>query len=176
MRRSAANSAEEANETPEERRVQYQQRMAQQRAYMEGYPDEMAKRAEGVLKSAQVKRLRELDLQWRGPLALADLKVADALKLNSEQRDKIAAILQDYRAAVMNIRRQSMSGFRAPGNPAQPQTPPTPPSAQELQERESKAQKQMEQARQEAGDKALSVLAPEQQKRWQEMLGKPFTF
>lgn len=170
---AASNPQEEANETPEERRAQYEQRMAQQRSYMESYPDEMAKRAEGVLKSAQVKRLRELDLQWRGPLALADPKVADALKLNAEQRDKVTTALHDYQAAAVTIRRQMMPSLGQPGKAG---GAPAPPSVEEMRARRVKAQKDMDQARQEAGEKALAVLTPEQQKRWQEMLGKPFAF
>ncbi|HLV79789.1 MAG TPA: hypothetical protein VKT32_05880 [Chthonomonadaceae bacterium] len=174
MRKAAAGNAEETNESPEERRLQFQQQMAQQRAFLEGYPDEMAKRAEGVLKPSQARRLRELDLQWRGPLALADPKVAEAVKLSADQRDKVAATLQDYQAAVMNIRRQIVAGVRPTGNA--PQAPPTPPSAEEMQARAAKARKEMDLARQEAAGKALAVLSAEQQKRWQQMLGKPFTF
>jgi len=176
MRAAAAGNPEEANETPEEHRAQFQQRMAQQRAYMESFPAEMAKRAEGVLKSAQVKRLRELDLQWRGPLALADPKVADALKLSSEQRDKVAAVLRDYQAAVVNIRMQARPGFNGAGTVGASQTAPAPPSVEEIRARMTKAQKEIDQARQEAGEKTLAVLSPEQQKRWQQMLGKPFAF
>ncbi len=58
---------------------------------------EQDKKAEAVLTPAQAKRLRELDLQWRGPLALTDSALTAKLPLTADQQAKFTAMLREYR-------------------------------------------------------------------------------
>jgi hypothetical protein len=46
----------------------------------------------GVLSDAQVKRLREIDLQQRGPMALYDPEVRKALRITDEQTTMLKAL------------------------------------------------------------------------------------
>src|SRR5262245_30515792 len=48
-----------------------------------------------VLDEGQVKRLREIDLQQRGPLALYDPEVRKALKISDEQLGKLKELATD---------------------------------------------------------------------------------
>lgn len=78
---------------------------------------EQDKKAEAVLTPAQAKRLRELDLQWRGPLALTNSAPNAKLPLTAEQQSKFAAMLKDYRSQ-QQAARASMFGIgprRMPG-------------------------------------------------------------
>ena len=45
-----------------------------------------------VLTGRQVERLGQIELQWRGPMALLDSDVAARLKLTAEQRNRIRAV------------------------------------------------------------------------------------
>ena len=107
---------------------------------------DLDKKAQEVLKPEQIKRLKELDLQYRGPLALADTKVAEQFNLTAEQKTQIAAILADYRKSEQATQQETyaaMGGGRgrrnrggnaaggapAPGAPADPNAPATPAPA-----------------------------------------------
>ncbi|MER3402832.1 MAG: hypothetical protein C4336_08670 [Armatimonadota bacterium] len=100
-----------------------------------------------VLTETQKKRLRELELQWQGPTALMDPEIAQEVGLTQEQQAKIMGIVQEFR----RMRAPSKQG----GSPG--------PQA-------------LEQAREETEKKILEVLTPAQRQKWDQMLGKPFTF
>lgn len=61
-----------------------------------GLGDELDPKVAETLKADQIARLHELDLQWRGYLALSDPKVQDKLKLTKEERDAVAGIMKVY--------------------------------------------------------------------------------
>jgi len=94
------------------------------------------KKAEAVLKPDQIKRLHELDLQWRGPLALTDATVNEPFQLTADQKAKLAAMLKEFRTTQQTARGafMGMGGGRpgltgaAPGAPAQGGASPTPPA------------------------------------------------
>lgn len=169
------------NYSPEERRAEILKRQEQQREALAGYMEDLSKRADDLLRPNQVRRLHELDLQWRGPLALTDPKVADKLDLTPEQRTKVSEALEDYYAARQKVMLKfngSVQKSSSPGDNA-PNAKPTPPSAlneQDMRARMADAQKDIEQARKAAGEKALAVLTSDQRERWKTLLGQPFTF
>ena len=107
---------------------------------------DLDKKAQEVLKPEQIKRLKELDLQWRGPLALADPKVAEQFNLTADQKTQIAAILADYRKSEQATQQETFAAMGgrgrrnrggnaaggatpAPGAPADPNAPATPAPA-----------------------------------------------
>ena len=76
------------------------------------------KKSEAILTPAQTKRLRELDLQWRGPLALSDEKLADKVSLTPDQRVKFTAMLKELRDTRMKAQTSMFSpGGGFPGLP-----------------------------------------------------------
>src|SRR5438309_1706782 len=60
-------------------------------------PDAVMKALGEVLDVKQLKRLREIELQQRGPTALADARVQKDLKLSSEQANSVKTIIEDSR-------------------------------------------------------------------------------
>jgi serine/threonine protein kinase len=105
----------------------------------------------GVLDRQHLERLQQIALQVKGTAAFREQEVADKLKLTKEQRDRIAA-----------IEAETFFGFgppdgKRPGGPAE--------DFRKSQEQKVKAAK----------ERALAVLTPEQQRRWRELTGKPFT-
>ncbi|MEX2244139.1 MAG: hypothetical protein WD716_09875 [Fimbriimonadaceae bacterium] len=108
-----------------------------------------------VLTPAQNKRVSEIRLQMSGPRALTQPDVAKELGLSEDQVKKIEAALDVPRPE---------GGGMAPGGEQ--------PSDEERAKRREEAMK----AREAANAKALAVLTPDQQKKWDAMLGKKFEF
>jgi Spy/CpxP family protein refolding chaperone len=100
-----------------------------------------------ILKPEQLTRLKQISLQQRGAQAFADAEVADALKLTSEQKDKIKALQDEART--------QMRGLRQAGN-------------------REEARKKIEEIRKASAEKLNAVLTPEQQTKWKELTGEPF--
>jgi Spy/CpxP family protein refolding chaperone len=112
---------------------------------------EMAKANEqalaGILNPEQSKRLQQISLQLRGAAAFADPKVADALNLTDEQKQKIQTIQQDAR--------NSMRELRQSGN------------------REEARQKGQE-IRKDSLAKVMNILTDEQKAKWKDLTGESF--
>ncbi len=150
--RMAQNFQDLRNMTPEERRAQRDQFRDRMQDTITQVTGELNKQAEAILKPDQVQRLRELDLQWRGPLALNDPKVAEAMALEPEQKEKLAALLQEFRQAQQKAMQTAFAAMRPPQPPApnaDGSTPPPAPQARpnpmEMQARFRAAQQQVEQ-------------------------------
>ncbi len=111
--------------------------------------EEMTRAAERDLKKLltadQVKRLRQIALQQRGPQALEDAEVAKALALTAAQKQKVRAILAEA----------------APWKPG-----PQPP--------ERKGPYDWGRARKTTEEKLLGVLTLAQTEHWKEMVGERF--
>ena len=131
--------------------------------------EDMEKKAQEILKPEQLKRLRELDLQWRGPLALGDVKVAEKFALTKEQKPKIVALLTDYQKQQTDVFSSVFSGFK-PGSGA------APPDRTEMQAKMTKAQTDIEVIRKAQGEKVLPLLTDDQKTAWIAAQGQPFKF
>lgn len=107
---------------------------------------ELEKTISGFLTEPQIKRLKEITLQQQGAWALADPKIAEALELTADQKEKVRSITTDARF--------KMRGFAGRGR--------TPNRGN------------ADAARKEAGEKLLAVLTEAQATKWKELLGKPF--
>ena len=152
--------------------------------------DESNKTVETLLHRDQIQRLHQLDLQWRGGLALADKSVAEALNLSGDQQSKAAELLQVYReqqSAItmevykdfMDTQQQNDKGdngevrkmvsmrLRIPDRKEM-----TPTQRLKFDEMEEKIEK----IRKTQNAQALALLAPEQKAAWQKLQGKPFSF
>jgi len=193
----------------DERRAKQQEaRQKQQEIRQAGQTEmdaELDKKAQEVLKPDQIKRLHELDLQWRGPLALADPKVAEPFNLTADQKTKITAMLEDYHKTQQdtmsalfprggngngNGGRRNRNGQAnpnaqpadpgaqpAPATPqAAPAAPQTPADPAALQAKIDEAKGKVDKAREEIGTKVLALLTEEQKTAWTTAQGKKFTF
>jgi hypothetical protein len=106
------------------------------------------------LKAGQVKRLKEISLQLRGPQAYTDAEVAKALALSDAQKDKIQAICSDEEKKMKDIVARERNWFGGSS------------SAAEWKARQS--------LQKETNDKAAAILTDAQKKTWQDLTGKPF--
>jgi hypothetical protein len=100
-----------------------------------------------VLQPKQLTRLRQIILQRQGGLALNNNQTGEELGLTEAQRAKADAVLDK----LVDQQNQSRTA-RGPD-----------------------ARKQMEEARKAAGAELLGLLTPEQESRWKELIGEPFT-
>jgi len=107
-----------------------------------------------ILQPGQKSRLRELQLQAEGAMALRRSDVAKELKLSEEQQKKIQEIGTQYQQKQMQLFQQG----RGPGADWQA------------------LGQQMQQLRQQMDKEILAVLTAEQQEQWKKMQGKPFQF
>jgi hypothetical protein len=124
-----------------------------------------------ILKPNQWDRFVELDLQWRGPLALATPKAAERLKIDNAHRAQIGQIATEYNMekqdVMMKLAERNDDGngrvmvrinTKALDNPQLPEV------------------KQLKKAKEAAEKKILAVLSAEEKERWNKALGEPFSF
>jgi hypothetical protein len=129
-----------------------------------------------ILTPEQWNRLLELDLQWRGPLAMADSRVAERLQLGSETRAVIAEAAREY-AGVKSEVLSSLASKREDVSPdGTRRAIAMRLDTSELDKPFSPARKKLEKAKQAAERKVLDSLTPEELERWKAACGKPFTF
>jgi hypothetical protein len=137
---------------------------------------EQEKQIAEILKPEQMTRLHELDMQWQGPVALGDSKVAGEVKLSADHQKEIAGIVQDYQ-----IKRQ-----QALMELAQEQTESAPNGRRAmrrimlntnvLDNPLHPTRKKLDALRKEAEGKIIGLLSAEEKERWTKAQGEPFTF
>lgn len=147
---------------------------------MQTFQGEQDKKAETLLTKKQLTRLHELDLQWRGPLALSDKKVAEALKTTPEQNSTVDAALKDYLKVQTTALQNIMTQLAQAGPDGGPITPGaiTPQAVQGIQQKVADALQSddIKKARKKAEDKVLGALTPDQKDQWKKMIGAHFYF
>lgn len=119
-------------------------------------PDELDKAVTAPLTPDQLRRLRELNLQFLGPVAILDPGVVGDMKLADEQKTRIAAI-RDKADAETQRDMLDMGKIRSEG-------------------KARAMQKRMQDRKKATAEQILAALTPEQTARWQTMLGSPFKF
>jgi predicted lipid-binding transport protein (Tim44 family) len=137
-------------------------------------------KSEAVLRPKQLKRLHELDLQYRGLLALSERKVADSLKVTQDQRTVVEGALKDYMDAQMKAMQPIMNqaaqlGQQAATNGGQPPAGFNPQAIQK-NVNDLLNSDELKKARAAAEDKVKASLTPEQRTAWTGMLGQKFVF
>ncbi len=124
------------------------QQLAQQR-------EERAKAARekiaGILKPEQMARLEQISLQVRNTQALADEDVAAKLKLSGDQKEKVAAAIQESNDKMQAQMRELFQG----GDRAA-------------------MREKMAELRKEASESVLAHLTAEQKEQFEAMKGEPF--
>lgn len=135
------------------------------------------KKAQEILKPEQWKRLQELDLQFRGPLALAEPKLAEKFLLTADQKFKIAALnsacQKQRQQAIQNIF-SGLSSLKI-GDGA-PDIDAIKTKMAKAQEDMTKAQQESEKFRKAQEAKVLPLLTDAQKTAWTAAQGVPFKF
>lgn len=169
----------------EEQRQQRQDAMApmveQFRASQQKFEGELNEQIKQILTPQQMTRLYQLDYQHRGPLALGDANVAQAVKLSPETQQAIAKIVSDYRTASGEMRREFFQSiFQNNQQQQQPQAgqggrrPQF--NQQDMQARMGPLQVKLDKMKKETEEKIVALLTPAEKASWQALTGDPFTF
>jgi hypothetical protein len=146
-------------------------RLEERRAHIEAARAEMIQQLPTILTPAQLQRLRELFMQWRGPLGLADPEMANAVGLSPAHRAQIAQIMtslnvQPSEPMRVIVRREAGPEQRISGQKA-------------LEEGEGSVEKRIAEERARRSDAAArvaAVLDAGERARWNALQGAPFAF
>jgi hypothetical protein len=113
--------------------------------------DKLAKVLKETLNAAQLKRLRQIELQQEGAFALGQGEQVKELHITQEQRQQFVAVTQELHKKIEPLIKEAQSG----GKP------------EEIRPKIFKI-------RDEYAKKLEAVLTDDQQKKWKDMLGEPF--
>ncbi|HEY0867466.1 MAG TPA: hypothetical protein VGE01_08810 [Fimbriimonas sp.] len=80
-----------------------QRRERPDRAQMEARRAEQAKQIQAILTADQTKRLKEIQIQLQGDLALASPEVQTELGFTSAQKSQVASLQEKYREAMQSV-------------------------------------------------------------------------
>jgi Spy/CpxP family protein refolding chaperone len=149
--RGGFNFQELQNLSDEER----QKRMEEMRAKAEEATKAAEEKMNKILKPEQLARLKQLNLQRQGAMALSRPDVAKDLGLTQEQQDK----LRDIQASTRQAGGGGGRNFQDLSDEERQKL------FTEMRERQEKAQADM-----------LAVLTPDQKTKFAELKGKDFTF
>ncbi len=126
-------------------------------AKMQALSADESKKVAEILDAKQMSRVKQLQLQRAGSMALFQPEIQTALKITPEQKTKLQGVQTEQREAMMQMF-QSFQGQQ-----------PTPEQRQEIG-------KKMEDMRTQGDTKMLAVLTSDQKKQFDGMKGAPFTF
>ncbi len=164
------------NQNPQDLRATLTERAARMKEQALGFTDTRMKTLASILRPEQLARLKELDFQFRGPLAMGVQDVAQLATLNGDLAGKMTGLLKEYRQEVT----KNMPGVRTislrPGSTGAQAAPAPPPNSEEMRGRLVKADREIRKARQVLGAKALATLPEPQRAQWSKLSGKPFEF
>ena len=170
-----------AGKSKEELSAMFTERAVKMREDMQALSSDRDKKMAAIVTPTQWSRLKELDLQWRGPLAMGVKEVAEQAKLTPSQTPAVAGLLKEYRQEVSKrmgtgFRTVSLGQKSAGGTPSTRSENPPPTTPAEMQANMEKTAKEIEKARKALGDKALNTISSEQKAQWAALTGKPFVF
>jgi hypothetical protein len=147
---------------------QQQQLDQPERAGTSDPPADGERRIREVLSPEQFARLNQIALQQRGPLALADAKVADQINMDNTKRAAIRATAAEANVKTRQAISEAFRGVRGRGQGMRQMQ-------QDLTNRSSPLRQTMDEIRTNAEIKILALLSDEEKARWQKAQGEPFT-
>ena len=131
-----------------------------------------------TLTTKQLARLDQLDLIWRGPVAITDQSVASRVGVSPEKKQKIDALYSGYKRKVarsLGIDQNAASARKrtAVARSSQATTSKTP---QDWNIWADRTERDIENYRKRIGNSAYQLLSAEQQARWKALTGRQFVF
>jgi hypothetical protein len=179
MMTSIQESMKALKDVPQDQQQgQIQERMDQFANTMQTFQGDLDKQTNAILRPKQVTRLHELDLRWRGPLALSDPKVAEALKLTLDQTRQVGMTVKEFmdgqqKALMLAMSPSAKPDANAQDAPANPQD-----RMQQMQKKIYTAlhSREMEKTKTDTEAKMLELLTAAQKEQWTTMLGAKFMF
>jgi hypothetical protein len=164
------------NLSPQERQQRLAEIQAQMQAAMNVFQGELNDKIKAILKPDQVTRLHQLDLQRRGPLSMADPKVAQEVKLTPEHRTEVGKIFnqcqQETQKVMQDAFQQMREQIQQNGGLQPGQAPPIP----DFTSKQSPIRRKMEKSKKDAEDQALGLLSDDEKAGWKQAIGAPFKF
>ena len=170
QRGGGQNQDPNAQNDPAAQQQQRQQQMQQIQEQRQQIQDQVNKGLFEIINQDQAKRLHELDLQWRGPLSIAEQKVAEEVQVSQEHKNAVNNLVNDYKAKASEARQQMLQNMRAARQNNQDGNLNNQPNPFQA------IQKADDDARKEAEEKVLPLLSAEEKGRWNTAIGKLFTF
>ena len=152
------------NPSREERRQQFEQMRPQMEAAMNAFQGELNDKMKAILTPEQAARLRQLDLQRRGILSLADPKVAEEVKLSPANRAEVGKIVADWQQQTGEVTRTAFENARQSG-----QFP-------DFQSKLSPTKQKLDKIKKAAEAQVQALLSDEEKAAWASAQGEPFTF
>jgi len=152
---------------------------AQMMADMQAWQGELNEKVKAILRPPQIKRLGELDLQYRGPFSLADQKIAKQVNLSDEHKAEIAKIYGDFQAYQQQQMQEFFQKMRENGAAAGQggqQGARRGFNPQDFQNQMQPVTQKIEAQKKEAEAKVLALLSPEEKQAWVAVIGEKFTF
>jgi len=145
-----------------------------------GMADDRDKKLAAILTPKQIKRLKELDLQFRGPLAMGVKPVAEKAKLTDVQAPVVVDLLTKYHDTVrkaLGIDQKISRSQDANGSTSiSVSSSASIGSPDEMKAKLEKAHDEIEQSRRKLGDQALKSLTDTQISEWRSLTGVRFQF
>ncbi|MGO8691722.1 MAG: Spy/CpxP family protein refolding chaperone [Thermoguttaceae bacterium] len=135
------------NLSQEERRAKF----AELQPKLKARGEEIKKKIEAILTTAQLARLKEIRVQVAGPAALADTDVLKALNLTDEQKEKIKGLRQQ----VADLRKEAGKLSR-----------------EERQQKRAEMMEKMQKLRDKVLADIVALLTPEQRAQFEKLKGK----
>ncbi len=133
-----------------------------------------------ILTDKQVKRLKELDLQFRGPLAMGIKPVADKTLLVTPEAPAVSDLLKQYRefvAKTLGVDRKETRTTNPDGSTSiSINSNITNSSPDEMKSKLEKAHEEIENSRRTLGQKAIKTITHTEQDTWKTMIGARFDF
>jgi Spy/CpxP family protein refolding chaperone len=148
----------------ETRNLSAEERRAKTTELMKPFEEKITKKLDEILLPHQMERAKQLAVQRMGTGAIADPKVQEELKITEDQKAK-------FREIINGVDQQRKETF---GNQS-PFSMDSDARRKWFQENGPKMEK-FRQSMEEAGNKALDVLTPEQKEALDKMKGKKFDF
>jgi hypothetical protein len=147
---------------------------------MQGTAKDRDKKLAEILTAKQIKRLNELDLQYRGPLAMGVKPVAEKAKVVDPQAPAVADLLKEYRDNVRKALGIEQKVTRTEGpngsTSVNVNTNVSNGAPSEMRARLEKAHDEIENSRKTLGEKALKTVTEAQRSEWKKLVGNRFQF
>jgi hypothetical protein len=133
-------------------------------------------RIKSVLRPEQYSRLKELQLQWAGPLILSDSKTAAKVKISPEHQGEIGKIAAAYAQTKQDVMSALMQHETQSSPDGSQKAVMVRLNTKELENPVSPYTQKLTAAKKGAEQRIMAVLSAGEKDSWKTAQGAPFTF